>query len=222
MTKPLKATIQIIASCIKEGGKVLEVGSRCEAGQAKLADLRRVFNEANFTGVDMRKGPGVDKVMKGENLKFPSNSFDLVLCLELLEHADKPWLVTAELERVLKKNGLVIASSQQNFPIHAHPSDYFRFTPFGLSSLFNKLKSKLVVTISPPFDDEVKLNPKHVILIGSKSKNEKLINKIKKAIKENKQKINVHKPYRHRLRDGLKIIKRGLQEAVYQEEIVFW
>jgi SAM-dependent methyltransferase len=222
MTKPLKATIKIIASCIKTNGKILEVGSRCEAGQKKLANLRGLFNESEFIGVDMRPGPGVDQVMKGENLKFKDKSFDLVLCLELLEHANKPWLVTKELQRVIKNTGIIIASSQQNFPIHAHPSDYFRYTPFGISSLFESLKSKCVLSISPAFDKEAHLNPKHVILIGSKDKNDKTITQIKKAIIKNKNLINVHKPYRHRLRDSLKIIRRGLQEANYHEEVVFW
>jgi len=82
----------------------------------------------------------------------------------------KPWLISEEIERVTKNSGVMIVSSQQNFPIHMHPSDYFRFTPYGLKSLFKKLKSSLLIGISPAFDNEARLNPQTVIMVGWKRK----------------------------------------------------
>lgn len=221
MTKPLREAVSIIAKTMKPKGKVLEIGSRKEVGQRQLADLRKIFSGCEYMGVDMRPGPGVDKVV-GDRLPFGDESFDVVLCLEVMEHADKPWVLASEIERLVKKDGWVIISSQQNFPIHNHPSDYFRYTPFGLSVLFNKLKSKLLFSISPPFNDEVKLNPQAVIMVGWKKKGEKKMKNVKKALIENKDKISVHKPYRHRVRDGLKIVLRGINELVFREEIEFF
>lgn len=202
--------------------KVVEVGSRQAVNQEDIADMRAFFSKSKYIGVDMQKGPGVDVIQKGEKLPFDNGSVDVVLCLETFEHCDKPWEVAKEIERVVSKKGVVVVSSQQNFPIHMHPSDYFRFTPFGLKSLFESLQSKLVITISPPFEGEVKLNPQHVILVGTKIKNDKLLKKIKKAIRQNVDKISVHKPYRHRLQDMIKFIKRGLSEIKFRQEIEFF
>ena len=187
-----------------------------------MADLRPLFRTSRFVGVDMAEGAGVDIVQAGENLPFGEKSQDLVLCLETFEHCNTPWKVAEEIKRVVKKQGLVIVSSQQNFPIHLHPSDYFRFTPMGIKSFFADFGSQLVITVSPPFDNEVKLNPQHVIFVGSKTKNIKLFNKIKSNLRKNIEKISVHKPYRHRLQDAFKFFRRGLSEIFFRQEIEFF
>lgn len=222
MTKPLRAAIEIIAASIETPKKILEVGSRQAVNQNEIADLRPVFPKSKFVGLDMQEGPGVDIVASAVKLPFANSSFDMVLCLETFEHADKPWLIASEIERVLKHDGVAIVSSQQNFPIHMHPSDYFRYTPFGMKVLFPSLENKFAFSISPPFDDEVKLNPQHVVLVGTKSKKTGRLQKIKKSLRKNVAKISVHKPYRHRLQDGIKLLKRALSEAVFRQEIEFF
>lgn len=222
MTKPLRVAIEIIDSCIENPRKILEIGSRQAVNQNDIADLREIFKSSKFIGLDMQKGPGVDVVASAENLPFPNNSFDLIYCLETLEHAEKPYLICAEIERVLKPNGLAIVSSQQNFPIHMHPSDYFRYTPFGMKILFPKLTSKLVFSISPPFDQEVKLNPQHVVLVGTKQKNNQLLLKIKKTLRKKVENISVHKPYRHRLQEAIRLVKRAFLELRFRQEIEFF
>lgn len=222
MTKPLRAAVGIISKCLGGPKRVIEVGSRQAINQEDIADMRDFFGKSNYVGVDMQEGPGVDVVQKGEKLPFADRSIDTVLCLETFEHCDKPWEVAKEIERVVSSKGAVIVSSQQNFPIHMHPSDYFRYTPHGLKSLFPSLQSKMVIAISPPFDDEVKLNPQHVILIGTKVKNVKLMKKIKKEIRKNLSLISTHKPYRHRLQDMMRFFKRGLSEIRFRQEIEFF
>lgn len=202
--------------------RVLEIGSRQEKNQKDLANLRPLFAMADYIGVDMRSGRGVDKVADAERLPFADKSFDLVLCLEVLEHAKKPWLVAKEIERVVSDKGWVVVSSQQNFPLHKHPSDYFRYTPYGLTSLFDKSKSRLLFSISPPFDNEVKLNPQAVILIGSKEDANISMVEIKKRLINHKNEISVHKPYRHRFFDLIKFLRRGLAEIKFRQEIEFF
>lgn len=221
MTKPLRKAIEVTVQNISPKN-VLEIGARQEQNQQELANLRPLFSRADYLGTDMRSGPGVDLVADAEKLPFKGGSFDLVLCLETFEHAKRPWLVAEEIKRVTAEGGIVIVSSQQNFPLHKHPSDYFRYTPYGLSSLFENFKSRLVFAISPPYDDEVKLNPQHVILVATKNKNEKLMAKIKHALIKDKESISVHKPYRHRLLDMIKFFKRGLAEVRFRQEIEFF
>jgi len=222
MTKPLRVAVEVITNCLDNPKKILEVGSRQAVNQNDLADLRNLHPKAKFVGLDMQDGPGVDVVASAEKIPFPDNSFDLIYCLETMEHAEKPWLVSNEIERILKPDGVAIISSQQNFPIHMHPSDNFRYTPFGLKSLFPKLRTKLAFGISPPFDDEVKLNPQHVIVVGTKKQNAKLFLKIKKALKKNIKMISVHKPYSHRFLEITKLLKRAYNEIFFRQEIEFF
>jgi len=222
MTKPLRALVEL---CIKQLGspkKILEIGSRQAINQNELADLRSLFPNAKYVGLDMQEGPGVDMVASAEKLPFQDSSFDLVLCLETLEHAEHPWLITSEIQRVVKKNGFVIVSSQQNFPIHLHPSDYFRFTPFELKSLFPKIENNLVVTISPPYENEVKLNPEQVVFVGTKDIKRKFVGGLKTKLRKNVALISGHKPYRHRLQSWWKFIVRGFNEIKFRLEIEFF
>lgn len=222
MTKPLRNLIEVIAESLPIPKKVVEIGSRQAYNQSEIADMRPFFLNSKYIGVDMEAGAGVDMVVKGEKLPFKNSSVDLVLCLETFEHCDKFWEVAREASRICSKNGVVVISSQQNFPIHMHPSDYFRFTPFGLKSLFPDFKSTFVVSISPPFDDEVKLNPQHVIFVGKKSQDQKLIAKIKKNIKKKVDYISVHKPYRHRLQGAIALLKRATHELNFRQDVEFF
>lgn len=222
MTKPLRKAIESIVVCLQEPKKVLEIGSWRERNQHEIADLRPLFPDSEFIGVDMRPGPGVDVVANGNRLPFKNNSFDLVFCLETLEHADRPWLVAKEIERVLTLNGVAIISSQQNFPIHKYPSDYFRYTPYGLAVLFEKIKDPLMIGISPPFADEVKTNPQAVIIVGGKRANPELKRKLRQQLLHDEKIISVHKPYRHRVQDSLKIFKRAIEELNFHQKVHFF
>lgn len=223
MTKYLRKAVEVIVSQLPNKPKnVLEIGSKQERGQEKIANLRSLFNGVEYIGIDMRKGMGVDIVASAENLPFDRESFNLIICLETLEHAEKPWLISQEINRTLKKSGTLIISSQQNYPLHKHPSDYFRYTPYGLSSLFDFLKEKLICSISPPFCDEVKMNPQAVILVGWKQKEALLKKRLIRELKKRKSEISGHKPYRHRLQDGFRYFKRGMMEIFYKQEIEFF
>ncbi len=45
---------------------------------------------------------------KGENLPFESNTFDMIICCNSLDHCEKPSLVVSEMIRVLKHGGKLI------------------------------------------------------------------------------------------------------------------
>ncbi len=53
----------------------------------------------------------------GTNLPFPENSFDLILCTEMLEHIPSPIALLREVARVQKPEGIFILSTPQKFSL---------------------------------------------------------------------------------------------------------
>lgn len=222
MTKELRAALEIILTNMKSAPKkVLEIGSRVADNQDEICNLRPLLPKSKYVGLDMQAGVGVDVVADATSLPYPNQSFDLVICLETLEHAENPWKIAEEIARVVKKDGAIILSSQQNFPIHMHPSDYFRYTPYGLATLIPKKWQKVVFGISPPYDGEVELNPRHVVVV-SWTKDAWNKRSLKRKLKSQEAVVGGHKPYRHRLFDAIKIMKRAFNEINYRQAIHFF
>ena len=61
---------------------ILEIGS-----YEVNASIREIFKGSNYLGVDLAKGPGVDLVMNGENIKDLNKKFDVIISSECFEHA---------------------------------------------------------------------------------------------------------------------------------------
>jgi len=76
-----------------------------------------------------------DLVADGHFLPFKSESFDCVFSNAVLEHVKKPWVVAAEIERVIKPNGFIAINLPFLNTIHDE-EDYFRFTLKGIRELF--------------------------------------------------------------------------------------
>lgn len=102
----------------------LEVGSYDVNGS-----VRGVFT-GPYVGVDMRAGPGVDRVMPGSALDFPDRAFEVVVSTEMLEHDPSFWRSLAEMGRVLVAGGHLLVTARGNgFGEHHEPSDFWRFMP---------------------------------------------------------------------------------------------
>lgn len=95
------------------------------------------------------------------------NTFDIVICAEVLEHTNNPFNVVNELERILKPGGLVCVSTPFNFRIHGPLPDNWRFTIHGLKTLFSNFDD---VKINELVDFERNLMPIHYTLQAKKIK----------------------------------------------------
>lgn len=95
----------------------------------------------NRIGIDIRKAKAVDIIADVHDLHmFKDNTFDIVLCTEVLEHLHTPSKAISEMKRVLKKGGKLILTTRFIFPLHDTPGDYYRFTREGLEFLLKDFK----------------------------------------------------------------------------------
>lgn len=141
---------------------LVEIGARAAPGQEEIADLRRIFRAAEHIGCDIQPGPGVDRVEDVHRLSFDDDTVGTVICLETLEHVADPLRAVQEMHRILRPGGTLAISSLMFFPIHAHPWDYWRFTPEGFELLLEPFESCLVVAQGWP------LMPEGVFGVGVK------------------------------------------------------
>jgi len=70
---------------------------------------------------------------------FPDESWDVVICVQVLEHVPNLWDVPEEMHRILRSGGYAIVDSPWMYPYHAEPpsfGDFWRMSKDGLRELF--------------------------------------------------------------------------------------
>ena len=118
------------------GGRVLQIGSRIPPG-AEPVPPRNLLRKP-LIGVDIHPGCNVSVVGDAHALSrfIRAGSLDGVISMSVLEHIQAPWVVAAEMNRVLKPGGLVYQQVPGAWPAHAQPNDFWRFSAEGLRVLF--------------------------------------------------------------------------------------
>ncbi len=98
------------------------------------------------TGCDVIQSDAnkVDVVCPATALAFPDNSFDTVLCTQVLEHVYDHHAVVREANRVLQTGGKLILTVPFCWELHEEPYDFFRITKHGLKELFEENNFKIV------------------------------------------------------------------------------
>ncbi|GCD21491.1 hypothetical protein CTKZ_30530 [Cellulomonas algicola] len=118
-------------------GPVLWLGSRTDRPD-EYARLEAPFAGRVVRHLDIHAGPGVDVVADVHALStaVPAGEYALVVSRSLLEHVAAPWLVAAEIGKVLAPGGLTCHVVPWTWPTHAQPNDFWRLSDAGLRQLF--------------------------------------------------------------------------------------
>ncbi|MEA3346992.1 MAG: methyltransferase domain-containing protein [Candidatus Auribacterota bacterium] len=107
--------------------------------------------DTTIVNVDILFNRQLDVVGDIFKLPFKSESFDSVLCSEVLEHTKDPKQAVKEIYRVLKKNGKLYITTRLLFPLHDAPGDYHRFTEYNLREIANSFSNLKITYETGPF-----------------------------------------------------------------------
>jgi SAM-dependent methyltransferase len=77
----------------------------------------------------------------------PSESYDLVLAGQVVEHVRKPWAWLPELARVTRRGGLVAVINPVSWRYHEAPVDCWRIYPEGMRSLFEEANLEVLISV---------------------------------------------------------------------------
>jgi SAM-dependent methyltransferase len=137
--------LEIVGGALSEGevrGKrVLEIGSLDVNGS--LRPRLQALGPAEYVGIDIRPGPGVDLVCDAADLdhRFGPDAFDVVISTELLEHARDWKKVVHNFKYVLRPEGVLVVSTRSyGVDFHRHPFDFWRYQRDDFERIFGDLR----------------------------------------------------------------------------------
>jgi SAM-dependent methyltransferase len=134
-----------------------EIGELARAFTGEVLDVgcgRKPYRElvpaARYVGVDidtteLRALGAADVFYDGHKLPFPNESFDAILCSEVLEHIFTPAEFLGEIRRVLRPGGLILITAPFAWDEHSQPYDFARYSSFGLRHVIETAGYEIVV-----------------------------------------------------------------------------
>lgn len=110
---------------------------------------RALFKVVTYRGLDIdspvTRDLGIaDDLYDGREFPYQNESFDSVLCNQVLEHVFNPDQFLEEIHRVLRSGGKLLLTVPFVWDEHEQPYDYARYSSFGLSALLEKNGFKII------------------------------------------------------------------------------
>jgi SAM-dependent methyltransferase len=124
--------------------RLLDVG----CGQKPYAPVFAPY-VSSYVGVDPVDNPHAELRGFVEDLPVADGSYDVVICIQVLEHCDDPARAVSELARATAPGGRVLVSTHGVMPYHPSPADYWRWTHAGLEKLFRENAEWASVKVTP-------------------------------------------------------------------------
>jgi SAM-dependent methyltransferase len=145
-----------IAQRLPPDTRILDLG----AGEGRYREL---FKHCDYNAQDFAGYKGVvqgvlkegwnygelDYVCDASAIPVPDNSFDAVLCTEVLEHVPEPIKVLREIGRIVRKHGRAFISAPLGSGLHQQPYHFYGgFTPHFYNRFLGEFGFE-VVSIDP-------------------------------------------------------------------------
>jgi SAM-dependent methyltransferase len=115
------------------GMRVLEIGP----DGSPTSYQRIVADESiRWETIDVFQSPQLTYVARADyDFPIESDTYDVIVSGQVIEHVKKIWLWMRELSRICKPGGLVVTINPVNWPFHENPVDCWRIYPDGMRSL---------------------------------------------------------------------------------------
>jgi ubiquinone/menaquinone biosynthesis C-methylase UbiE len=135
-----------VAKSIPPGARVLDAG----AGTCKY---RLLFSHCDYKAQDFGGYEGkehkygkLDYVGDITSIPVADQSFDYIICTEVLEHVPRPDLAVVEFSRILRSGGTLVLTSPLGSGIHMAPYHFYGgFTPYWYEYFLPKFGFENVV-----------------------------------------------------------------------------
>jgi SAM-dependent methyltransferase len=132
----IAAFVRRAAASLPDGARVLDAG-------AGTGPYRELFARQHYTSTDWANTPHpeglrADVIAPIHDLPLDTESFDCVICTEVIEHVADPVAALSELRRVLSPRGTVWVTAPFVWEFHEEPYDFFRYTRHGLRSVLER------------------------------------------------------------------------------------
>jgi len=104
-----------------------------EIGPQKRSEVQKNFENCKIDTLDIVDDykPAIIGDITKLNSHIKESSYDIITCLEILEHTTNPFKAIDELRRILKHDGYLLLSAPLNWRIHGPTPDCWRITEFG-------------------------------------------------------------------------------------------
>jgi SAM-dependent methyltransferase len=125
-------------------GKLLDFG----CGNKPYKSL---FVVEQYIGIDIENKAhnhdkeSIDLIYDGKNIPFENEHFDSIFASEVFEHVFNLEEVLLELNRILKKDGVILITLPFVWYQHEKPNDFARYTEFGIKYLLEKSNFEIII-----------------------------------------------------------------------------
>lgn len=119
-----------------EGKRVLEIGSGKQVKGQEAYSAVHIFDKvAEFRQTDLNPAFGHEPLdITTMDIKA---EYDLILCLNVLEHVYDFQIAVKNLHAALADGGHLIVAVPFAFPLHDEPHDFYRYTEFALRRMLS-------------------------------------------------------------------------------------
>lgn len=121
---------------LRDTDKILDAG----AGDCPY---KKYFNPFNYDSIDI-KGKHHTFLCSLDNIPVIDESYDVVVCTQVLEHVKYPQKTINEFYRILRPDGKLFLTAPQGWKLHGEPNNYFNFTRYGLELLFKNAEFMVI------------------------------------------------------------------------------
>ncbi|MDD5596671.1 MAG: methyltransferase domain-containing protein [Victivallaceae bacterium] len=122
----------------KDNLTILDYG----AGASPYSSLYK--NNNKYIRADIDKSQNADIIIQANKIPLESESADIVLSTQVLEHVEDYNQYLKEAQRILKPDGIIILSTHGYWIYHPHPADYWRWTQAGLKKILSDAGFKVL------------------------------------------------------------------------------